>query len=108
VNSWRTRPWSTSSSVSVPDKCAAPLTESCRTLARMSNADLDDYVRRQSTFYGRDGVAVSSFMLQDELAAGGLSVSRGRITRSLRRLVGENVLQQITPYHFCVANNCSR
>jgi hypothetical protein len=68
---------------------------------RMSNAELDDYVRRQSLFYGHDGIAVSTFMMQDELAAGGFNVGRGRITRSMRRLVSEGVLQQITPYHFC-------
>jgi len=75
---------------------------------RISNADLDDYVRRQSLFYGHDGIAVSVFMLHDELAAGGHDVGRGRITRSLRRLVSEGVLQQITPYHFCTTNICSR
>jgi hypothetical protein len=78
----------------------------------MSNADLDDYVRRQALFYGRDGVAVSSFMLLDELTAGGHEgVSRLRVNRSLRRLVSEGVLQQITPYHFCTTpatNICSR
>jgi hypothetical protein len=75
---------------------------------RMSNTDLDDYVRRQALFYGRDGIAVSSFMLMDELAAGGHPVGRMRVTRSLRRLVSEGVLQQITPYHFCTTNICSR
>jgi hypothetical protein len=77
-------------------------------IVRMSNADLDDYLRRQALFYGHDGIAVSSFMMQDELEAGGFNVSRGRVTRSLRRLVNEGVLQQITPYHFCTTNICSR
>lgn len=70
-------------------------------MTRMSMHDLDAYVKRQALFYGRDGIAVSTFMLQDELQAGGFNVSPGRVTRSLRRLVNEGVLQQITPYHFC-------
>jgi hypothetical protein len=70
-------------------------------VAKMTNVALDDYCRRQSTFYGHDGIAVSSFMLHDELAAGGYDVRIGRVTRSLRRLVREGVLEQITPYHFC-------
>ena len=70
------------------------------TTKKMSNADLDAYVRRQSLFYTTDGVCVSSFMLHDELLAGGLKVGRARITRSLRALVKEGVLVQVTPYHF--------
>lgn len=69
-------------------------------MTKMSTDDLNEYVKRQSLFYGRDGICISTFMLQDELAAGGFKVPRGRITRSLRMLVREGVLVQVTPYHF--------
>ena len=77
-------------------------------MTKMTTVDLDAYVRRQSLFYGRDGICVSSFMLHDELLAGGIKVGRSRITRSLRALVREGVLDQITPYHFGTRNICSR